>query len=64
VFERDTGGERDRWVMDADGGNATRIAGMVPDLTEVGCIVCRYPVAPSFFQSEGDSREWLWQPAR
>jgi hypothetical protein len=65
VFERhENVGERDMWVMNGDGGNAMQLAGTVLDLTEVGCIVCRYPVAPSFFQSEGDSREWLWQPAR
>ena len=34
----------DPWIMDADGGNATRLEATVPALSAAGCMSCPYPV--------------------
>ena len=39
----DSGGNP--WVMDADGGNATRLEASIPSLTAAGCLTCAYPYA-------------------
>lgn len=48
-------GRFDLWIMDADGGNATRLDATIPALTAAGCVVCPNPI--------GDQFDWaLWQP--
>ena len=45
------------WIMDADGGNTTRLPGSLAGLTAAGCVTCPYP--------EGQKLSWaFWQPAR
>jgi dipeptidyl aminopeptidase/acylaminoacyl peptidase len=35
------------WVMDSDGGNATRLDGEATTMTAAGCVICAYPFPDS-----------------
>jgi WD40 repeat protein len=62
----------DLWVMDSDGGNATRLEATVAALTAAGCLICSYPVYGDGIdlltvrQTPPLARFWitrmLWQP--
>jgi hypothetical protein len=60
VFTRwnSTGDRRgDDWIIDSDGGNATRLEATIPALTAVGCLACTYPIY-------GDSGDPVIDPFR
>lgn len=46
------------WIMDADGGNRSRLGGSLAELTAAGCTTCVY-VAESF---SGELPRAYWQP--
>ena len=52
-------GEFENWIMDADGGNQTRLGDSLAELTAAGCITCLYPLPRSQNEYLTDA---LWQP--
>ena len=58
VFLRDVrgSGQDEIWLMNANGGNATRLDATIPALTAAGCVTCPNPLSAELFDSA------LWQP--
>jgi hypothetical protein len=55
-------GSGELWLMDADGGSATRLEATIPALTAAGCMVCPYPDDQGRLESgNGLNLRW-WQP--
>jgi WD40-like Beta Propeller Repeat len=51
--------EFENWIMDADGGNQTRLGDSLAELTAAGCLTCLYPLPRSQDESLTDA---FWQP--
>jgi Tol biopolymer transport system component len=58
VFLREAAGTgaHQIWILDADGGNATRLSATIPALTAAGCVVCPDPGDVERFDKA------YWQP--
>jgi hypothetical protein len=52
--------KNENWIMDADGGNKSRLGGSLADLTAAGCTTCLYAPGESDF-SQSPPRAY-WQP--
>lgn len=63
-------GDAELWVMDANGGNATRLDPTIPALTAAGCTVCPFPDGlsrpdPSESDQSGSGPSVLiWRPGQ
>jgi Tol biopolymer transport system component len=51
----------DNWIMDADGGNLSKLGTSLAELTSAGCIRCMYPLPKNEYEY---LTEALWQPTR
>lgn len=64
----------DLWVMDADGGNASKLGANLRAMTEAGCVTCPYPLPAngmsldeletSALERFGGEMAMLWQPVQ